>query len=248
MCSSDLTDSPAEITVQSSPIGRRIVVEGPFEDCSRRQEIVLWDGLDRIEFATTIDGYRDSDRLFRIRFPAAVEGGASVSEVGNAVVGRGFGFPNVDVAKVPFTLDHPAYNWFGLSSAARIALVDDAAGRGGPRASQAISIAEVVVPDDPSQDDAVRGLVVALVRQGVTSTLSTHDGSRYGVLHIDSNLPDVRIAIQFSLARALWNTGGDRARAHELATHAFSGAQTIADASRDDLAQMQRWLASHRVR
>jgi serine/threonine-protein kinase len=58
---------------------------------------------------------------------------------------------------------------------------------------------------------------------------------------------DVRIAIQFSLARALWNTGGDRARARELATHAFTGARTIADASRDDLAQMQRWLASHRV-
>ena len=38
-------------------------------------------------------------------------------------------------------------------------------------------------------------LVIALVRQGVTSTLSRHDGSRYGVLHIDSNLPDVRLAV-----------------------------------------------------
>ncbi len=64
-----------------------------------------------------------------------------------------------------------------------------------PRASRAIGIAEVIVPDDPGQDDAVRRLVVALVRQGVTSTLSRHDGSRYGVLHIDSNLPDVRLAV-----------------------------------------------------
>jgi alpha-mannosidase len=193
--SNSSADSPATVTVESSPIGRRIVVEGPFEDCARRQEIVLWDGLERVEFATTIDGYRDHDRLFRIRFPAAVEGGAPVSEVGNAVVGRGFGFPNVDVARVPFTLDNPAYNWFGLGSAARVALVDAGAGRGAARASRAIGIAEVIVPDDPAQDDAVRGLVVALVRQGVTSTLSTHDGSRYGVLHIDSNLPDVRVAV-----------------------------------------------------
>ena len=193
--SNSSVDSPADVTVQASPIGRRIVVEGPFEDCTRRQEVVLWDGVERIEFATTIDGYRGHDTLFRVRFPAAVEGGASVSEVGNAVVGRGFGFPNVDVAKVPFTLDHPAYNWFGLSSAAQVALVDKAGGRGAPRAARALGIAEVIAPDDPSQDDAVRGLVVALVRQGVTSTLSTHDGSRYGVLHIDSNLPDVRIAI-----------------------------------------------------
>ena len=36
---------------------------------------------------------------------------------------------------------------------------------------------------------------IALVRQGVTSTVSRHDGHRYGVLHIDSNLPDVRLAI-----------------------------------------------------
>ena len=53
----------------------------------------------------------------------------------------------------------------------------------------------MVVADDPRQDAAVRDLVVALVRQGVTSTLSRHDGHRYGVLHIDSNLPDVRLAI-----------------------------------------------------
>ena len=53
----------------------------------------------------------------------------------------------------------------------------------------------MIVPGDERHDDAVRALVIALVRQGVTSTLSTHDGSRYGVLHIDSNLPDVRLAI-----------------------------------------------------
>ena len=63
------------------------------------------------------------------------------------------------------------------------------------RASRAIGVAEVVVPDDARQDAAVRDLVIALVRQGVTSTLSRDDGHRYGVLHIDSNLPDVRLAV-----------------------------------------------------
>ena len=188
-------DAPCQVTVESSPIGRRIVVEGLFEDCRRRQEVVLWDGVERVEFATTIDGWRGHDTLFRVRFPASVEGGTAVSEVGNAVVGRGFGFPNIDVAQVPFTLDHPAYNWFALGSTARVALVDDGRGAGEPRASQAIAIAEVIGTDDPAHDDPIRELVVALVRQGVTSTLSAHDGSRYGVLHIDSNLPDVRIAV-----------------------------------------------------
>ena len=63
------------------------------------------------------------------------------------------------------------------------------------RAARAIGIAEVVVGDDPRHDGAIRELVIALVRQGVTSTVSQHDGHRYGVMHIDSNLPDVRLAI-----------------------------------------------------
>jgi alpha-mannosidase len=188
-------DHAVEITTEESPIGRRIRLEGPFEECRRGQEIVLWDGIDRVELSTRIDEYSGQDRLFRVRFAAAVNGGAPVSEVGNAVVGRGFGFPNVDVAKVPFTLDNPAYNWFALGATARVVMRDGGAPSAEPRASHAIGVAEVVASDAPQQDDAVRRLVVALVRQGVTSTTSTHDGSRYGVLHIDSNLPDVRFAI-----------------------------------------------------
>ncbi len=193
--SSSSVDYPVEITAEESAIGRRIRLDGPFEECRRSQEIVLWDGLDRVELATRLDDYHGQDRLFRVRVAAAVDGGAPVSEVGNAVVGRGFGFPNVDVAKVPFTLDNPAYNWFALGATARIALVDGSAAETKARASHAIGVAEVVSTGAPQQDDSVRNLVVALVRQGVTATTSTHDGPRYGVLHIDSNLPDVRIAI-----------------------------------------------------
>jgi alpha-mannosidase len=193
--STSSTDFPAQITVEESAIGRRVRVEGPFEACRRRQEIVLWDGVERAELTTRLDDYTGQDRLFRVRFPVAVEGGASVSEVGNAVVGRPFGFPNVDVAEVPFTLDHPAYNWFALGATAQVALFEPGSTTGDGRASQAFGIAEVVAGEDPGQDDAIRELVVALVRQGVTSTLSRHDGHRYGVLHIDSNLPDVRVAV-----------------------------------------------------
>jgi alpha-mannosidase len=185
----------ASVVVEESPIGRRIRVDGPFQGGSRRQEIVLWDGVDRVDFRTRIDDYAGQDTLFRLRFPIALEGGRPVSEVGNAVIGRGFGFPEVDVAVVPFTLDNPAYNWFGLGSTARVALVDERASGREPRASRAIGIAEVVELGLPEHDEAVRRLAVALVRKGVTSTVSRHDGHRYGILNIDSNLPDVRIAI-----------------------------------------------------
>ena len=64
-----------------------------------------------------------------------------------------------------------------------------------PYASSAIGIVELIVPDDPALDEDIRRLSIALVRKGVTSTVTRHDGDRYGVMHIDSNLPDVRIAI-----------------------------------------------------
>ena len=191
---SSSSERPAEAVVEVSAIGRRVIVEGEIEGCRLRQEMILYDGVDRVEFTTRLDGFAGHDRLFRVRFPIDVEGGRPVSEVGNAVIARPFGFPNVDVGQAPFTLDNPAYNWFGLGATALVELRPTGTPEEGPRAT-AIGVAEVIVVDDMAYDDAVRDLVVALVRQGITSTVTRHDGSRYGVLHIDSNLPDVRLVI-----------------------------------------------------
>jgi alpha-mannosidase len=187
--------APAGVRTEASPIGQRIVVERQFQGCRLEQEIALWDGIARVEFTTRLHDFAGHDRLFRVRFPVSVEGGAPVSEVGNAVIGRGFGTPNVDVSEVPFTLDNPAYDWFAVGATARITLADPSSADGEPYASEAIGVAEVIVPDSQSLDDDVRRLSVALVRKGVTSTVTSPDGHRYGVLNIDSNLPDVRIAI-----------------------------------------------------
>src|ERR1019366_3251803 len=43
--------------------------------------------------------------------------------------------------------------------------------------------------------EAVRRLVVSLAAQGVTATCATADGPRYGSIDLDSNVPDVRIAL-----------------------------------------------------
>jgi alpha-mannosidase len=188
-------DGRATVRVEASAVGQRVIIERSFQDCQIEQMITLWHGLTRVDFTTRLRGFAGHDRLFRVRFPVSVDGGAPVSETANAVIGRGFGTPNVDVAEVPFTLDNPAYDWFGLGATARIELTDLTAASSELYASQAIGVAEVIVPDDPTLDDDVRGLSVALVRKGVTSTVTRDDGHRYGVLHIDSNLPDVRIAL-----------------------------------------------------
>ena len=57
-------------------------------------------------------------------------------------------------------------------------------------------MAEVVCPDLPNGlRDTLRELLVALAAAGVTATCSQADGSRYGAIDADSNLPDVRIAV-----------------------------------------------------
>ena len=92
------------------------------------QTLTLWRGVARVDCRTTIDEFIGEDRLVRLRWPCPVPGAMPVSEVGDAVVGRGFallhkvsgGPESVDTAEHLRTLDNPAYSWFGLSSAARV--------------------------------------------------------------------------------------------------------------------------------
>ena len=145
----------------------------------------------RVDCRTTIDDFTGEDRLLRLRWPCPVPGAMPVSEVGDAVVGRGFallhdGPESVDTAQHLWTLDNPAYGWFGLSSAARIRIGDDV---------RAVSVAEVVSPTEAMSGPLARDLMVALVRAGVTATCSSADKPRYGNLDVDSNLPDTRIAL-----------------------------------------------------
>jgi alpha-mannosidase len=186
---------PAEsVLVERSPLGERVTVCGSVGPLRYTQQLTLWHGLDRLDATTHIDDFTGADHLVRLRWPAAVPGALPVSEVGNAVVGRGFGLIDVDSGQAPWTLDNPAQNWFALSATARIDLCDPDGAR---LRSRAIGVAEIIAPDgDESGGGAVaRDLAVALVRRGVTATCSTGAGSRYGKLTVDSNLPDVRIAI-----------------------------------------------------
>jgi hypothetical protein len=116
--------------------------------------------------------------------------------VGNAVIARNFGLPDVDAAEHPWTLDNPAHNWFGLGASARVRLLEPGSPGTGPAvAERAIGVAEVVLPDRGEDHDGTRALVVALVRAGVTATCTRAGGRRHGSLDVDSNLPDMRIAV-----------------------------------------------------
>jgi alpha-mannosidase len=189
VCSSQ---SPAQVQAYRGPLGERLVVRGGIDGLLRyTQTLTLWHGISRVDCRTTIDEFTGEDQLLRLRWPCPVPGAMPVSEVGDAVVGRGFallhdGPESVDTARHLWTLDNPAYGWFGLSSALRVHVGNDV---------RAVSVAEVVSPAETVSGPLARELMVALVRAGVTATCSGADKPRYGHLDVDSNLPDVRIAL-----------------------------------------------------
>lgn len=186
---------PATVRAYRSPLGERLVITGAVGDVLHyTQTLTLWHGIDRLDCRTTIDDFTGADRLVRLRWPTPVAGALPVSEVGDAVVGRGFGLMHdhatgedraVDSAQHPWTLDNPAHGWFGLSSCVRIVAGEH---------TRAVSVAEVIAPSEGDAAPA-RDLMVALVRAGVTATCSIADRPRYGHLDVDSNLPDARISV-----------------------------------------------------
>jgi hypothetical protein len=179
---------PATVRRERCGLGSRLVASFSLDGLDVTQEIVLWDHAERVEFRTHVDSYAGRDRLLRVRFPADVPGGLPVYQTATAVIGRSFGVVDVDSADHWYTLDNPANQWFGLGSVARVT------DRGG--LAQAIGVAEVVCPVGPNGlGGSLRDLLVALAAAGVTATCSQADGSRYGAIDVDSNLPDVRIAL-----------------------------------------------------
>ncbi len=179
----------AAVRVERCPVGSRLVAELELGGLIITQETLLWDGADRVEFRTHVDGSIGQDRLLRVVFPVDVPGGLPVYQTAVAVVGRPPGPIDSDVAEHSYTLDSPANEWLAVGSTAAVAL----SSQDGSRQLQAIGVAEVVAP--PSLRGPARALMAALAGQGVTATCSLPGGPRYGYQELDSNLPDFRICL-----------------------------------------------------
>jgi alpha-mannosidase len=198
-------DRHASVRAERSPVGSRLLIRYNFDELQVTQETLLWDNADVVEFRTHVDGSIGHDRLLRVRFATDVPGGLPVYQTGLSVIGRPFGDAEMDVAEHTYTMDNPAHEWFGVGSTVRVSL----AGQAGERRLHAIGVAEVIAPADPATDgfaprdngaggrsrQAIRELLIALAGQGVTATCSVPEGPRYGAIELDSNLPDVRIAL-----------------------------------------------------
>jgi len=184
--------SAAAVRAQRCAAGSRLVATVRLGDLTITAETLLWDGADRVEFRTRVSGSIGTDRLLRVRFPAAAGGGLPVYQTATAVIGRPFGAPEADTAAHWWTLDNPALHWFGIGSVARAVLATP-----GGEVPVGIGVAEVITPDVIRSEDRrlIRDLLVSLARAGVTATCSRATGPRYGSVDVDSNLPDFRITL-----------------------------------------------------
>ena len=105
-----LVGTPADgARPSAAPLGERLVVRGRIGGLLRyTQTVTLWHGVDRVDCRTTIDEFTGADRLLRVRWPCPVPGAMPVSEVGDAVIGRGFGLLHDAGPRTPWTpREHP---------------------------------------------------------------------------------------------------------------------------------------------
>ncbi len=181
---------PATVQGWRCALGERLVITGAIPGVLRyTQTLTLWDGIDRVECRTEIDEFTGADKLLRLRWPCPVPGAMPVSEVGDAVIGRGFGLLHAGAGRggrraAPV---HPGQPGLRLVRAVRHPAGAHRRRRRGRSRSPRWS--------PPARRFDERALMVALVRAGVTATCSAAGRPRYGDLSVDSNLPDARIAL-----------------------------------------------------
>ncbi|MBO0837706.1 MAG: hypothetical protein J2P28_19645, partial [Actinobacteria bacterium] len=82
------TGRPADVRVERCPVGSRLIATLDLAGLHVTQETLLWDGADRVEFRTHVDGSIGQDHLLRVVFPANVPGGLPVYQTAVAVIGR----------------------------------------------------------------------------------------------------------------------------------------------------------------
>ena len=73
----------------NSDMNPELVASFTLDGLEVTQETVLWENAERVEFRTHVDGYREKDRLLRVRFPADVPGGLPLYKNGTLVGGVG---------------------------------------------------------------------------------------------------------------------------------------------------------------
>ncbi len=185
-------DYPATIRIYRSPVCERMVITGDMPRMQKRlQEVILWKGLDRIDFRTRLVDYRGeegknipendttplrNDRdLFVVTFPSRLKGEVPVLEdrFTTKVYFRGkepFSYSSTSTEWTTHHSMNSCYQWIDQSWSVKISF--------GGRYSVAPGPAEIVTPRDTLLRRAGFRLQQALAQRGISCTPACPDVQR----------------------------------------------------------------------
>jgi alpha-mannosidase len=176
--------------LKRGPVSSSVIFEGPFEGCRRRQEIIFYEGLKRIDFISTLIDFQDKQGLYKVHFPLQINGGRPIFQIANAVIGRSFGY-DTDYEEQRYTLDSAAYQWVEYGPNASIKIKDLDTGE--VKGTHPLGVGEIIRGKKGTA--AANRLAAGLIKKGITTTQTLDSVRRYGDLRYDSNLPDFRISL-----------------------------------------------------
>ncbi|MEM9462744.1 MAG: serine/threonine-protein kinase [Myxococcota bacterium] len=105
-------------------------------------------------------------------------------------------------------------------------------------------------PDHPDVAYSLVGLATVALETGDPGSARAHAARAISIREAAAVAPQVLAEARFVLARAQWSTHGQRAQARTLAEHAREAlaAAEGPDGSNVDLAEIDAWLATHRIK
>ena len=165
---------PATVRAQKGPVTSRLIIEGDMRNCKRRQEIILYRGIRRIDFVTHLIDYTGAGEMFMVAFPTDLKKSEPVFEERFGAVVR---------KKSKSYMDHRtwqwrnysgtglrcAYQWLDASYSGILEFGTD----GG---SFPIGMVTLVIPHDGAVRNAALDLQECLINKGVFCTPWYDDG------------------------------------------------------------------------
>jgi len=176
-------DFPAEVQTQIGPVSQRLVIRGPFQGCTRRQEIILYSNIRRVDFITSLEAYmgeRTASDLFVVTFPNNLQGVQPVFEerFGAVVRHQSKGYLSFQTHGPHNFSDHAlatAYQWMDRSYSALIKFKD---GDKVPEATVALGRVGLMIRNRPDVVESAQRLQTSLIRKGIFCTPFLDDNDR----------------------------------------------------------------------
>ena len=181
------------VRAERCPVGSRLVAEFSVGDLRVPQETLLWDGAERVEFRTHVDGSIGQDRLLRVAVPGRGGGRPAGLPERHGRDRAAAGSADTDVGRARL---HP-----GQPGARVVRPGLDRAGRADRRGGRAPRCSRSGSPRWSRTGDPRRAARAGPRPDGRPGP-GRGDGDlldggrpRYGSIDVDSNLPDFRIAL-----------------------------------------------------